>query len=303
MSSTSGEFQLALRSEPRWLTGGLAALSVASLGGFVAVFHFLGVRSPLVWSGAIPGVTLATFGGAALAWWGRRRGGTVQLLPQNGELNLRESSGTRRVLAPGGAYGALLLVATDGPTRALVLTQGLEQTVVLGLEDGAEPGPEWESHTVRLALAGVPLSPATAGVVTTALGQPLAPLLGYLEKHELGRASLVHLRLDNGELLDLSRTADGLELRLGERVLAPSEKVAARRLTIDTEQGPVLGLSLIGEHLSLLLASEDPAGSEEGGPAAEAPDAFLSPALFAAVCQLFGVAPAEHGATTRQYKP
>lgn len=272
-----GEWALPLRSDPRWLSLGLLASTAASLGGFAALFRWLDPRVHVALS-LLPGLTSATVLGSLLSYLGRRKGGTLELYARNRVLRVRGQGEDIPWLdaRDSSTFGALALEDPKSSAQLFVFTQGVEPTIVID-RSGASLPPSWSERTIRVDFSTLPVSSESAGAVELAAGASCAPMLATLE-HAIAEAAWIRQRLPSGELL----TLDARGLRVGERFIANDRSASARRIAIATPAGEVLGLSITHDVTSLLFACVDP--TAHGASAdVDAPDAYLHPALFAAL--------------------
>jgi hypothetical protein len=245
--------------------------------GFAAIFHFYDPRVPVALS-LLPGLTSATFAGSALSFWGRRKGGTLELIARNRTLRVRGKSEDIPWLdaRDGSTFGAIVLEDSKTGARVFVFTQGEEPTVVID-RSGAALSDAWKQRVVRLDFSGLAVSAESAGAVELAVGSSSAPMLSTIEP-ALEDALWIRQRLPSGETL----LVNDRELRVGDRVVAFDGQATARRISIATPAGEVLGLSITQDLTGLLFACVD--ATAHGATAdVDAPDAYLHPALFAAL--------------------
>jgi hypothetical protein len=277
-SNVASDWVLPLRSDPPWMLGGLAGVTAASLGGFAAIFRLFDPRVPVGLS-LLPGLTAATFLGSALVYVGRRRGATLELHARNNVLRVRSREDDIPWLdaRDSSTFGVLVLEDPRSPVRLFLFTQGAEPTIVLDPSGAALPDP-WKSRVIRTDFASLPVSSESAGAVEIARGASAAPMLDTLAR-ALDDAHLLRQPLPSGEVLTLGPT----ELRVGDRrVVLDDPEVHARRISIATPAGEVLGLSITSDVTSLLFACIDP--TADGATAdVDAPDAYLHPAVFTAL--------------------
>jgi hypothetical protein len=277
--STAGEWALPLRSDPPWLSLGLVASTAVSLGGFAALFRWLDPRVHVALS-LLPGFTAATFLGSAVSFWGRRKGGSLELYAKNRVLRVKGRRGGEDIpwldARDGSTFGALVLEDPKSSARVFVFTQGQEPTLVID-RSGAKLSEVWQNRVIRVDFSNLAVSSESAGAVELAVGASSAPMLETLEE-SVGDALLVRQPLPSGEVLLLTDTS----LAVGDRRITFGKEVSARRIAIATPAGEVLGLSITHDMTSVLFACVDP--TAHGATAdVDAPDAYLHPALFAAL--------------------
>jgi hypothetical protein len=271
-----------LRSDPPWLLLGLTGTTAASLALFAVLFRWLDPRVSLTLS-LLPALTAATFLSAIVAWFGRRRGGSLSLHAQSAVLELRgphEQLPWLDARDPS-RWGVLVLEDPRSTARMFVLTQGSEPSIVLASREDPLPD-SMKSRVITVDFSSLAVSAESAGAVEVALGASAAPLIETLAPASLDpREGPLWLRqpLPSGEVLAL----DDRRLRLGDRVISLDDPaVRARLITIGTPSGEVLGLSVHSDLTSVLLACVDP--TAQGSTAeTDAPDAYLHPAVFAAL--------------------
>jgi hypothetical protein len=297
--SSPAALVIPLRSDPPWLRLGLVAVTLASIALFVFYFRLLPVPRPHPALALLPGLTMATFAGATLAWWGRRRGATLHLEASGPRLVLREPTQRALLLDRGRPFGAMLVADAAGGSRVLVLSQDQDPLMLLDVSRAGAPSERWAARTITVDLSTVALSPATAQVLTLAEGQALSPLLSTLEDDLLDDAPLLSYPLPSGETLVVTREG----MRIGNRELRFGEGTTARRIAIETPYGEATGLSIVGPDASFLIACQDAgAAPSEEGPASAAPDAWVPTVLFAAISSLMGAAPVAASAVRRPYR-
>ncbi|MBL8683029.1 MAG: hypothetical protein JNK05_27935 [Myxococcales bacterium] len=277
-SNKAGEWALPLRSDPPWLSLGLVASTAASLGGFAALFRWFDPRVHVALS-LLPGLTAATFLSSAVAFVGRRWGGSLELYAKNRVLRVRGRAGEDVPwldARDNTTFGAHVLEDPKSAARVFVFTQGEEPTVVID-RSGAKLSEAWERRVIRVDFANLAVSAESAGAVEIAVGASSAPMLETLEE-TVGDALLIRQPLPSGEVL----LVDDKSLVLGDRRIYFGKDVTARRIAIATPAGEVLGLSITHDLTSILFACVDP--TAHGATAdVDAPDAYLHPALFAAL--------------------
>lgn len=286
-----------LRSDPPWLGVGVALVTLLCILVFMVYFK-LRHQGPLGLA-VIPGLALGTFASAYLAWWGRRRGGTMRLEAEGTSLVLEEPGRREELLDRAMPFGAMLVVDRVSGRRVVVLSQNTDPVMVLDMRRAPAPlsGP-WAARTLTLDLSQVALSPATAHVLTVRDADTLDPLLGVLQPDLGSETPLLMCPMPSGETLIVTRE----EVRAGRRVWRVGEGTIARRITVQIATGEVTGLSLLRGDASLLLASIDPSEVPEGRASTSAPDCYLPALVFAAVASLFGIEAAPASATARAYR-
>lgn len=281
-SNKAGEWSLPLRSDPPWLNLGLVASTAVSLGGFAALFRWLDPRVHVALS-LLPGLTAATFVSSAVSYIGRRWGGSLELYAKNRVLRVRGRGGEDIPwldARDNTTFGAFVLEDPKSAARVFVFTQGQEPTVVID-RSGTKLSDAWQKRVIRADFSNLAVSAESAGAVEIAVGASSTPMLETLEE-TVGDALLVRQPLPSGEVLLL----DDKSLVLGDRRLYFDKDVSARRIAIATPAGEVLGLSLTHDLTSILFACVDQ--TAHGATAdVDAPDAYLHPALFAAVASKF----------------
>lgn len=266
-----------LRSDPPWLSAGLVGSTLGSIAGFAAIFHFYDPRVPVGLS-LLPGLTSATFLGSALSFWGRRKGGTLELYGRGRTIRVRSKSDDVQWLdaRDGSTFGALVLEDTKTAARVFVFTQGEEPTVVID-RSGAALSDAWKKRVVSVDFSSLAVSAESAGAVELAVGTSSEKMLSTIEP-ALEDALWIRQQLPSGETL----LVDDKQLRVGDRSIAFDGEAHARRIAIATPAGEVLGLSITHDLTALLFACVDP--TAHGATAdVDAPDAYLHPALFAAL--------------------
>jgi len=271
------DWSIPLRSDPPWLSAGLVGSTLGSIAGFAAIFHFYDPRVPVGLS-LLPGLTSATFLGAALSFWGRRKGGTLELYGRGRTLRVRSKSDDTQWLdaRDGATFGALVLEDSKTTARVFVFTQGEEPTVVID-RSGAALSDAWTKRVVRVDFSSLAVSSESAGAIELAVGASSEKMLSTIEP-ALEDALWIRQRLPSGETL----LVDERRLRVGDREVLFDGEANARRIAIATPAGEVLGLSIAHDLTALLFACVDP--TAHGATAdVDAPDAYLHPALFAAL--------------------
>lgn len=265
-----------MRSDPPWLGRALLGFSAASILLFAVLFRWL---EPTVSCGLslMPALTLATFGAAAIAWWGRRRGATLHLVGERGVVRMRQGEELFAWLDARGSktFGAMVLEDASLGRRFFVFSQGPEPVVLIA--GAALSMPEaWRSRTISVNASLLPVSSESAGVIELAHGATPQALLDTLVG-SMEETPWVHQTLPSGETLTLTSEA----LTIGVRSF-DVKKTTSKVISMQTPAGEVLGLSLTCDVDSALLACVDPTAN--GGTAeVDAPDAYLHPALFSAL--------------------
>ena len=237
------------------------------------------------WVSVFPGATFALLLSTVLTWWARRKGGTLRL----------EWEPKSKLLLSGGQlaepiewvdfrhaerFGAALLEDPANHRRVLLLTQLAEPTLVID-QGSAELSAHWQKRALKVDSTALPISSESSGAVELARDESITPLLATIEQHT--EASLwLRVPLPSGEWLLLDQT----RLVVGDRVIEADDTVKARKITMTTPQGPVVGLSISNETTSLLFASTDTMTGASGANI-DAPDAYLHPAVFAVLCAKF----------------
>lgn len=285
VSTSSATVRVPLRSDPSWLRLGLLAVTVLCVSLFAVYFRFLPPPRPPVALALLPGFALATFAGAGLAWWGRRRGGTMYLEAAGSRLLLRDGSGDEVLIDWGCSFGAVLLVDTSGPRRVLLLTQGDRMAMVLDLASATVPTGRWKDHTIQVDLSGLPLAPSSSHVFTLATGHGLETLLSVLEPALDERALLLSYRVGSGSVLDVTR----MHVQLGARRVSVGGGTTVRRIEVEGVNGDVTALSIAGgEGVSFVFACQDPsvdAVEASGG----AVDGYLPALVFVSLAAVLGM--------------
>lgn len=237
------------------------------------------------WVALFPGTSFALLFSTILTWWSRRMGGTLRLewepkakLLLNG-AHLADPIEWVDFRYPE-RFGAALLEDPANKRRVLVLTQGAEPTMVIDQGNG-ELSKHWQNRSLKVDSTALPISSESSGAVEVARSESLTPLLSSIESD---RDATLWLRvpLQTGEwlLLDQSR------LVVGDREIAVDGTAKARRITMTTPNGAVVGLSIANDTTSFLFASTDTMTGVSSADI-DAPDAYLHPAVFAVLSALF----------------
>lgn len=281
--------QLALQSDPPWLTPAIGGVAAASLGAFLAIFAAYGIGAPL---GLLPGTTVAVFVGSALAVWARRGGGSAWLQLRGAKLVLRERGHRVELVDLASPAGASLLVDPDTGRRLLVLSQQSDPVLVL---EGEGPAPEaaasapsgfWSGRTVRARLDTLALSASTAHVYGLARGQSLDGLLDGLAAQLDDASPWMTQPLGAGAGAVLSIEPEGVSL--GGRVL-PREGLQLLAYALQAQGGRVAALGFgHGEGALVLVGCEEAAVARDAVAGDLSPDGFVSPALFEVLPLLAG---------------
>ena len=299
-TSDSDALRVPLRSDPPWLVQGLIAVTAASVAVVFLYFRALApvAARPSPGLALLPGLAVATFAGAVVAWWGRRRGATLHLELKPHQLALADPSGREAVIDRTVPFGSLLVYDPGTGERALVLSQHRMPVMILDRSRAAKPGDAWERHTVRLDLGRVAVSPDSAHAVALSTRARLDPVLQSLEKDLADGGDLIRLRLPSGEALDVTPAL----LRVGSREFQIGKGAEARRIQLHTPQGNIVALSLLQNETSALLACQDASETLDAAGPSDAPDAYLPPLVWAALCALFAVDPGEPTAAAPSYR-
>jgi hypothetical protein len=279
--------QLALQSDPPWLTPAIGGVAAASLGAFLAIFAAYGIDAPL---GLLPGTTVAVFVGSALAVWARRGGGSAWLQLRGAKLVLRERGHRVELVDLAAPSGASLLVDVDSGRRLLVLSQQSDPVLVLEGE-GPAPGAAraapsgfWAGRTVRGRLDALALSASTAHVYGLARGESLDALLDGLAAQLDDTAPWMTQHLGAGAVLSIE--AEGVSL--GARVL-PRQGLQLLAYALQAQGGRVAALGFgHGEGALVLVGCEEAAVARDAVTGDLSPDGFVSPAVFEVLPLLAG---------------
>jgi hypothetical protein len=299
-SSLHGDVRIPLRSDPPWLRAGLALATAGSLALSAVYFRFLAPSHPPLGLSIVPGLALATFGGSALAWWARRRGGTFSLEASPHRLVLQQPRRRIELVDRSRPFGAMLVKDDRSGARALILSQTGEPSVVYDPDPNAAPdAPAWSSHSVSLDLGQTALSPDSSHTVTATTGTRIDAVLESLETSLTDETDWLRFPLPSGEVLRLARD----RLVIGNRTATIGSKdTGARRIAINTPNGDIVALSILSEENSFLLALVDPSGTTEGVTPAEAPDAYLPVLIWSVIARRFGVDPGALAANSGSYR-
>ena len=294
------DVRLPLRSDPPWLLAGLALATAVSLGISALYFRFLAPSHPSLALSIIPGIAIATFGGSALAWWSRRRGGSLLLESSPHRLVMQEPKRRTEVIDHARSFGAMVVTDRHSGARALVLSQTGEPSVVYDPDrSAAEPLSEaWRARSVALDLGLTAISPDSSHVVTATVGSRIDPLLRSVETTLQDTTDWVRFPLPSGEVLRLT----GDRLIIGDRIATIGKDSIARRISIATPTGDITALSIVCDVNSFLLALVDPSGAHEGTTPAEAPDAYLPVLLWSVIATRFGIEPTALTAASGAYR-
>jgi hypothetical protein len=176
----------------------------------------------------------------------------------------------------GRTFGALVLEDRKTTARLFVFTQADEPAVVID-RSGAMLSEAWKKRVVRVDVSSLAISAESANTIELAVGASSEKMLATIEP-SLEHAPWIRQRLPSGETL----LVDERRLCLGDREVLFDREVCARRFAIATPTGEVLGLSITQDGTALLFACIDPAANEATTDV-DAPNAYLHPALFAAI--------------------
>ncbi len=299
-TASASDIHTPLRSDPPWLRLGLIGVTLASVLLCGLYYRSLGANRPPLGLSLLPAAAMATFGGALLAWWGRRRGGTLSLETSPHRLVLQQVRSREEIIDRKRPFGAMLVKDSHTGARALVVSQQGEPTVLFDpdRQGSGEPPRAFGDRTVTLDLGHVALSPDSAHVITPSLGTRIDPVLESLAASLTSETDWLHYPLPSGEVLHL--TASGL--RIGDRVATVGKPTIARRIAIQSPSGEIVALSILCEENSFLLACQDVAGASEGVTPVEAPDAYLPILVWSAIASHFGVDPGAAPAASGAYR-
>ena len=299
-AASNADIRTPLRSDPPWLRRGLLGVTLASVLICALYFRYVASSHPPVALSLIPGLAVATFAGSLLAWWGRRRGGTMQLETNAHRLVLQEPQRRQEIVDRGRSFGAMLITDKNSGARALVVSQQGEPTVVYDPEQQASTGSPtaFKNRSVSVDLGHVALSPDSANVITATLGTRIDPVLESLDRSMTDETDWLRYALPSGEVLQL--TNDGI--RIGDRVATIGKPTIARRIAIQSPSGEIAALSILCEENSFLLACHDPAGSTEGVTPVEAPDVYLPVLVWSVIATRFGVETGPLAAKSGSYR-
>jgi hypothetical protein len=266
------------------LRGAIVALHVLSVALFWLYFRREEPQFPR-WVALFPGATFGLLFSGILTFWARRKGGSLRLeWSPRGKLLLTGD----RIAEPidwadfkyPERYGAALLQDPSNHRRVLLLTQSTEPALVI--DQGTEElSLHWKKRALQVDSSALPISSESAGAVELAQHEKLSPLLTTIESD--AEASLwLRVALPSGQLLLL----DEHRLVLGDREIAADGTAKARKITMTTSDGAVVGLSITNDTISMLFASTDTmTGTSSAN--VDAPDAYLHPAVFAVLCAKF----------------
>ena len=259
-------------------------MTAVCVAAFVLYFATLPVPRPPRFLGILPGLAVATFAGSWLAWWGRKRGFTLKIEAKPTMLLLDAPTRREELVDRALPFGAMLVSDPRSGHRVLVLSQHHEPVMILDPHRGASPVHLWNQRTVSMDLSGVAISPASAHVLTLAGTHTVEPLLATLENDLNADAPWLLYPLPSGETLIAMRD----EIRVGRRVAPVGAGTVARKITVQTASGDMMGLSILAGQTTLLFACQDPSeGVDTSG--SDAPDAFLPPVIFAVIASRFGL--------------
>ena len=265
-----------LRSDPRWLTAGVALVTLGCSLVFVAIFSKSELGSAL---GLIPGITFAVFLGSALAAWGRQRGGTLALRLSPYRMEVCDPDERHEWLNLTAPYAAVLLIDPKAGQRMLIVGQNGDPLTVLetgviaptdaplqGLADG------WKARTLVLDLHDFAVSPASANTVALALGQRLDPILDRLAGSLSEATPWLVQPTASGEVLKLAPD----EVRFGAQAVPLGANVKAIPYTLQAQGATVAALGVsVGEGALVLLGCEE-APIESGAVTGNlTPDAYV----------------------------
>lgn len=287
--------QLALQSDPPWLTPAIGGVAAASLGAFLAIFAAYGIGAPL---GLLPGTTVAVFVGSAMAVWARRGGGSAWLHLRGAKILLAERGHQVELVDLGRPAGASLLVDEASGRRLLVLSQQSDPVLVLEGE-GAARGTAaaassafWAERSVRARLESLALSASTAHVYGLARGQSLDALLDGLASQLDERAPWMAQPLGAGAVLSIEADA----VCLGAKVL-PREGLQLLAYALSAQGGRVAALGFgQGEGALLLVGCEEATVARDAVSGDLSADGYVSPATFEVLPLLAGPSRPDHAA-------
>lgn len=272
MTATSDpRVSIPLQSDPRWIGVGVTATLVASNALFIWLFS--GSRLPAA-LGLLPGMTLAVFAGSALAAWGRRQGGTLQLDANTFRVEVREGASRHELLDLAAPYAAVLLRGRHDGRRMLVVAQRDEPAVIIERGRGTEAPREeaWRPRSVQADLDAVAVSPASARVFTLAMGASLDPLLAHLARSVEADAPWLLHPTHGGAALKV----DARELSLGARTVPISADLKVLDYAIGPKGGAVAAIGFAGDEGALLLVGCEDAPVIPGAVVSDlVPDAYL----------------------------
>lgn len=299
-AASSTHIHTPLRSDPPWLRLGLLGVTFGSVLICAVYFRYLASSHPPIALSLMPGLAIATFAGSLLAWWGRRRGGTMQLETTPHRLVLQEPRRRQELVDCARPFGAMLVNDKNSGARALVVSQQGEPTVVYDpdTQSTSSPPTSIKNRSISVDLAHVALSPDSANVITATVGTRIDPVLATLDRAVTDSTDWLRYPLPSGEVLQL--TNDGI--RIGDRVATIGKPTIARRIAIQSPSGEITALSILCEENSFLLACHDPAGSGEGVTPVEAPDVYLPVLVWSVIAERFGVATTPLAAKSGSYQ-
>lgn len=272
MSSTPDpRVSIPLQSDPRWIGLGVTATLAASNALFVWLFSGSRLHAAL---GLLPGMTVAVFAGSALAAWGRRRGGSLQLDANTFRVEVRDASTRHEVLDLAAPYAAVVLRGRNDARRMLVVAQHDEPTVILERGRGTETpqGDAWTGRAVQADLDALAVSPASARVFTLAQGQSLAPLLAHLAASVEPDAPWFSHPTHGGAALKV----DAREVSFGARTVPITADLKVLDYAIGPKGAAVAAIGLAGDEGALLLVGCEDAPVIPGAVVSDlVPDAYL----------------------------
>lgn len=280
--SDSDVLVIPLRSDPPWLLAGLAGVTLGSVGLFMLYFWLLTPSVPVTLA-LLPGLAVATFAGAGLAWWGRRRGATVRLEADSRRLTLHEPANRRDLIDRSMPFGAMIVQDTSTRRRVLVLSQHSELFVLLDTGPLEPLAGVWQDRTVDVDLSGVALSPASANVLTVTVDRSIGPLLASMARDVTGSAPLLSFPLPSGQVLYVHRD----EIQLGANTVRLGPSTTVRPVVIQHGSGSVSACEFAAGGASIVLSAEEHTEGAEPFTPPQGVDACLPPFLFATVCALF----------------
>jgi hypothetical protein len=300
LASPAPEAVISLRSDPPWLRLGLLALTLALTALMALYFRSLPSPRPHPALAILPGLALATFAGAWLAYWGRSRGGSLHLEVERRYVVLSEPRSRQEVVDRLEPFGAWLIRDPKSGHRVLVLSQGGAPLMLYERAPSQPVEGIWKRRHLEMDLGSIALSPASAHVYTLSRHATLEPLLAALGQN-VGDENAPYLLfgLPSGETLRVGASG----MRAGDRAV-PLEggDLAARRITVQSAQGDVVGLSVVAGETSFLLACQDPGDTLDAASASDAPDGYLPATVWGALASLYHVAPGESAIVERSYR-
>lgn len=277
MSSTPDlRVSVPLQSDPPWIGLGVLATLAASNGLFVWLFSGTRLNAAL---GLLPGMTLAVFVGSALAAWGRRRGGSLDLALSAFRAEVRARDARHELLDLTAPYAALLLRGRNASRRMLVVSQHEEPTVLIEPGHGTDaPDAEvWRARTVQADLDAVAVSPSSARVLTLATGASLDPVLAHLARSvEPGAPWFSHPTHGGAPV-----RVDAREISFGARTVPISGSLKVLDYAIGPKGAAVAAIGFAGDEGALLLFGCEDAPLIPGAVVSDlVPDAYLPPTGF-----------------------